>query len=515
MYTFAQKKAYKSKHCNMEQFLYRHRTIILVGMLIVFGVLFGLISIGNHLLFKTYGLDLGVYTHASYNYAHLRANDCTFFLWEPQPLLSDHFDLYLILFAPLTYIFGQYTLLIIQIISILFGALGVYKLTQLHTQSTLLTLIAPLLVLFSFGIWSAIGSDYHSNVPSAMLLPWLLYFIKREKLGLASLMVFAIIIAKETQSLWVIFVLLGLLWDYRKDTKIRRWLLWNMLGTVVYAFVVIILIMPSLHEGASPGFWRYSWMGENFKEMAIWLITHPLQALQNLFVDFMPNADRSILKREFYICALCSGLFFALLKPNYLLMIIPPLFLKMYAQAPEAFWGINCHYNIEICMVLCIASVVVLAKIPTMEENFKIQKIQSLKLRVFVPVLALILTAGTLFYTIDKPYTQIRRDHVNLFDKRHWHQNDFDPQVARRMLKQIPPDVSVCAATMFTPHLATREECHIFPISLGHHPEYFLFPLEHWTYYEKEKEMVAEYIADTTHYECLDNDGFLFLLKRR
>ena len=79
--------------------------------------------------------------------------------------------------------------------------------------------------------------------------------------------------------------------------------------------------------------------------MAIWLITHPLQALQNLFVDFMSNADRSILKREFYICALCSGMFFALLKPNYLLMIIPPLFLKMYAQVPEAFWGINCQHR--------------------------------------------------------------------------------------------------------------------------------------------------------------------------
>lgn len=129
------------------------QTAVLIGILVLFGVLFGLLSIGNHLCFKTYGLD--------------------------------------------------------------------------------------------FGVWSAMGSDYHSNVPSAMLLPWLLYFIKQEKLGMASIMVIAIIIAKETQALWVFFVLLGLLWDYRKDARTRRWPLFSMLGTTLYAVVEILLIHRS------------------------------------------------------------------------------------------------------------------------------------------------------------------------------------------------------------------------------------------------------------------------------
>lgn len=497
----------------MERFLYQHRKIFFVSILIIFGILFGLLSIGNHLLFKTYGLDLGVYTHAAYNYAHLRLADCSFFIWESRPLLSDHFDLYLILFAPFTYLFGQYTLLILQIIFVLLGALGLYKLTQLYTSSTLLTLIAPLLLLLSFGVWSAIGSDYHSNVPSAMLLPWLLYFIKREKLGLASLMVFAIIIAKETQALWVFFVLLALLWDYRKEVRTRRWLLWNMLGTVVYTFIVMFIIMPSLHKGSSPGFWRYSWMGNNFTEMAIWLVTHPFQAFQNLFTDLITDSNRAILKKEFYICALCSGLFFTFFKPNYLLMIFPPLCLKMFAQDPEAFWGVNCHYNIEICVVICIASAIVLAQIPAIEEKFKIQN-SKFSLSAIVPVLALIMTAGTLYYTKDKPNTWIWRDHVNLFDAKHWHQTDFDAERARHMLKQIPDDASVCATTMFTPHLATREKCHIFPISIGS-DEYYLLLQHHWCYYEGEEEIVAQLIADTTHYEIIDTDGSVFLLKRR
>lgn len=499
----------------MMKFFYIHnkkyQTAILIGILILFGVLFGILSIGNHLCFRTYGLDLGAYTHASYNYAHLRSNDCSFFLWEPRYLLSDHFDLYLILFSPFIYLFGEYTLLVIQIFFVLLGAFGAYKLTGLYTRSSLIQLIAPLLLLLSFGVWSAMGSDYHSNVPSAMLLPWLLYFIKREKLGIASLMVIAIIIAKETQALWIFFVLLALLWDYRKEVRTRRWMLWNMLGTTLYAVVVMLFIMPALGTGSSPGFWRYQWMGQNFKEMVLWILSHPYQSFINLFTDFTVGGDFSVIKTEFYICALLSGLFLTFFKPNYLLMIIPPLCLKMYSLFSDAFWGINCHYNIEICMVLCIASIVVMAKIPALEEKLKIQKY---KISMIVPFLALIMTTGTLIYTVDQPRTWIRRDHVNIFDAGHWHQNDFDSQAARRMLKQIPNEASVCATTMFTPHLATREKCHIFPISIGS-DDYYLLLKHHWCYYEGEEELVAQLIADTTHYKCIDTDGMLFLLMRK
>lgn len=497
----------------MEQFLLRNKKGILIGILVLFGLLFGILSIGNHLCFRTYGLDLGSYTHASYNYAHLRSNDCSFFLWEPRNLLSDHFDLYLILFSPFIYLFGEYTLLVIQIVFVLLGAFGVYKLTGLYTRSSLIQLIAPLLLLLSFGIWSAVGSDYHSNVPSAMLLPWLLYFIKKEKLVMASVMVVAIIIAKETQPLWIFCVLLALLWDYRKEVRIRRWLLWNMLGTTLYAVVVMLFIMPALGTGSSPGFWRYQWMGQNFKEMALWILSHPWQSFVNLFTDFTAGGGFSVIKTEFYICALLSGLFFTFFKPNYLLMIIPPLCLKMYSLFSDAFWGINCHYNIEICVVIGIASAIVLAQIPAMEEKFRIQN-SKFRLSVIVPVLALIMTAGTLHYTIDEPYTNIHREQVNLFDDHHYRQTEFDAELARHMLKQIPGDASVCATTMFTPHLATREKCHIFPISIGS-DDYYLLLKHHWCYYEGEEELVAQLIADTTHYECIDTDGMLFLLMRK
>ncbi len=88
-------------------------------VLFFFGIIYSLISLVNHYCFRTYALDLGAYTNALYDYIHLQWNDSSVFKEVPENLLSDHFDLYLILFSPFIYLFKTYTLLIIQIISVL------------------------------------------------------------------------------------------------------------------------------------------------------------------------------------------------------------------------------------------------------------------------------------------------------------------------------------------------------------------------------------------------------------
>jgi len=94
----------------------------LLIVLIIFGLIYSLISIVNHYFFRTYALDLGLYTHALYQYGHFQLADASMIKDNSELLLGGHFDLYLVIFSPLHYIFGTYTLLIIQIIAILTGA---------------------------------------------------------------------------------------------------------------------------------------------------------------------------------------------------------------------------------------------------------------------------------------------------------------------------------------------------------------------------------------------------------
>ena len=105
----------------------RQRNITMASVFTLAGVLYCLISLVNHYLFKTYSLDLGFYTHIMYDYAHFRIDDYFIFSRAPRCVLSDHFDLYLMLLSPLIYVFGSYTLLIVQIAGVLLGGWGVYK----------------------------------------------------------------------------------------------------------------------------------------------------------------------------------------------------------------------------------------------------------------------------------------------------------------------------------------------------------------------------------------------------
>lgn len=483
----------------MEKFLLRYRVPVVVGTLVFFGVLYGMLSFGNHLMFRTYGLDLGIYTQALYDYAHLQGNDCSFFLWEPSNLLADHFDLYLVLLSPLVYLFGEYTLLVVQLLAVLLGLWGMYRLTRLYTDSEWLQVLAMLLLGTAFGVWHAFGFDYHSNVVSALLLPWLLYYVKRKHAWGVVLLAVAMSIAKETSALWVAFVLLALLWDWRGDRRMRRLLAWTTVGCLAYFMIVGLLVMPSLDEGGSKGFWRYSWMGSNMGEMATWVLMHPLEAVHDLFIDFTPDADNGQLKTEFFICALLSGGLLTLCKPNYLLMLVPPVAMKMLAK-DTGFWGVTYHYNVEICVVLAVASSLVLS------QSFRG------RLQHIVAWGAVALTIGTLVYTTDNPKTYIRKENVRVFDARHWRQPDFDRSTVHQLMQQIPDEASVCATTMFTPYLAARDSVYIFPMGLAYGADYYLLLKHHWCYYEGEEEQVDKMINDTVRYRVVDHDDNVYLL---
>src|SRR6185295_709951 len=101
--------------------------------LIFFGCIYALISWVNHYLFRTSAYDLGIYNQAIYHYAHLRINHPTIFDPPITNFLSDHFDLVLPVISPLYYLFGSYTLLIVQVVVILIGGLGVFRYFKLKS----------------------------------------------------------------------------------------------------------------------------------------------------------------------------------------------------------------------------------------------------------------------------------------------------------------------------------------------------------------------------------------------
>lgn len=479
-------------------FISRNERALAIVVLVLFGALFAVESIGNHWMFRTFGLDLGLYNKTLFDHAHLRDNDGTFFMDTPSSQMGGHFDLYLWLFSPLMYVFGEYTLLLVQIASVMCAMWGVYRLTKQYVESPAASLAAMLMLGLSFGLWHALAFDYHSNVVSASLLPWLLYYAKRTKpLGVV-VMAAAMAMAGELSALWVFFVLAALTADYWKERRMR-WVLLAVAGSVlVYSLVLILVVMPALGGGGGTGFWRYSWMGSGVGEAMLWLVGHPFEAAAAFFGDFTGSAPG--LKTEFCICLLLSGGLLCLAKPNYLIMFLPAIVVKMLARDPFAFWTVANHYNVEICMVsACVAG-------PSL-SRFKSRRAQR-----GVSVAGVVCSALVLLYTVGTPRAFILPDNVRVFSPRHYRQDAFDADFARQVMRQIPKDASVCASTMFTPHLALRDSVYLFPSGMDNSPEYVM--LLFGDNAADDARLAAEAIDDTVRYRVVDTDGIVYLLRR-
>ena len=474
----------------------RQKNITLASVFTFAGVLYCLISLVNHYLFKTYALDLGLYTHAMYDYTHFRVDDCSMFKPVPQSILSDHFDLYLIILSPLVYVFGSYTLLIVQIAAVLLGGWGIYKLIGLYTDDDWMPVLASAIFFLSFGIIHALSYDYHSNVLTAMMLPWLLYFLKKRKFGLSTLFVVLFVIGKENMSLWLFFIVIALMWDYRKDKRTMWHLAAYAIFSIAYFFIVNMIVMPRL-GGSGGGFARYAHLGDNYVDIARRIAMHPWETLQLMFTNTYGTPEFDRVKVEFYLCALTTGLVLTLLKPNYLIMIIPLVVQKMLAVDPR-FWGISFQYSVEFMPVIVIASFLVLIK---------------LKKQVWRVVLAsclLLSTVLTTFYTIGIPKSQIWLDQLCVYQGRHYEQKDFDVHYAYEVIEMIPDDASVCAITPFVPHLAMRDEIRNFANTRDIKTDYVLMTEP---YFEFEREGVLV-LKNRDEYETVATDGTIYLLRR-
>ena len=472
----------------------RQKNITLATVFTLAGVVYCLISLVNHYLFKTYALDLGLYTHAMYDFVHGRIDDCSMFKATMQSILGAHFDLYLLILSPLVFVFGSYTLLIVQIAAVLLGGWGVYKLVRLYTDNGLLPIFASTVLFFCFGIIHAMSYDYHSNVLTAMMLPWLLYFIKKRQFWQSTLMVVLFVIGKENLSLWLFFIAIGLMWDYRKDKKTLWFLLGYALFGLTYFVIINMIVMPKIGgEGIS----RYHHLGNNYAEIALQLITHPGETLRILFTNTTAHPNINPRKAEFYFCALATGMLLTLLKPNYLFMLIPLVVQKMFSIDPM-LWGISVHYNVEVMPVLVISAFMVIIK-------------QKKTVHRLILASALLLsTVLTTFYTIGAPNSMVLFDQICVYQGRHYQQRKFDAQFAHELIRQIPDDASVSAASMFVPHLALREKIYDLDNRPNPHADYVLITQPYFdkiVYWKK-------VFPDRDEYETVATDSTIYLLRR-
>ena len=418
-------------------------------IVILFALVYAGISLVNHYNFRTYALDLGLYTNALYDYAHFQLNFCETFLSQHVNLLADHFDLLLPLIAPFSFILKSWTLLIFQWLFLVAGGYGFYRFFMLRFGDHRLSLFAMVFYFLQFGIFTALSYDYHSNVIAVALVPWLLLFLQQSKLLPAAMLLILILIAKENMSLWMGFFLSGLIWIYR-ERKVRYFLAGSTLFSMIYFVVVAGIIMPRLSSDGRLSQFSYSILGGDFSHACYGLFDHPSSLFKALFQNHLGALGVEGVKEEWWIYFLLSGGIMLLFRPVLIWMLIPIFLQKMWSDKTQT-WGVNDHYSIELVPVLTLGAV------------FFIQDLIKERYRSIVMFLAGGLALFSTISIMDRPVVFLRKEQVRIYQAEHW-RSPVDKDAFSFIVSRIPDDAVVSVQSCLLPRLAWRDNCYAFPL---------------------------------------------------
>ena len=416
----------------------------------VFFVLYALISLLNHYFFRTYALDLGLYTNALYDYAHFRFNYSEVFKDHLENLLSDHFDLFLMLVSPFYYLFGTYTLLIVQIIFIHIGAAGIYKNVLLYHNNKRIALIVTSAFMIFYGVFSALAFDYHSNVIASMLVPWLFYFFQKQHWKKSFFCVLLILITKENMALWAGFICIGLFLLHFKEPVKKKYASLFCAFSFLYFISVVQFIMPALSSGGKYVHADYHYFGNNFSEVISGIISNPLKAIKALFLNHSGDVRNNNFKAETYVFVLLSGGLVLLIDFRFLLMLVPIFLQKMYHDNP-VMWTVSRQYNIEFAPIISLCIIVTLVSI---KKN---------KLKIILSSIFLALSIVATIRLGDNTYCYMDRNSIRLYQDGHY-QSHYQVSKVYAAMKMIPPEAAVSAQSMFLPHLSLRDKIYQYPM---------------------------------------------------
>ena len=307
-------------------------------------IVYSLIVFPNHYLYRTFALDLGLYTNALYHYRNFEMATTQMIHDQPILALSDHFDLYLILFSPLSFVFGNITLLVVQIAAILLGGEGAYRLILKLTESRKIALVAMLHFYLFFGVITALGFDYHSNVISMMLVPWLVLALEGNRIKTFAILLVAVWIGKENISIIIGFFLLSYVF-YLKNIAARKVLLLGVSASFIYFVCITFYVMPAISGMEKYEHFDYA-LGATPKEMIFEMLRHPINSIQLIFGEHLEGSQIVKIKLELMWFLFLSGILFLLKRPFLIIGLAPIVLMKFLHQNPFMV-GVGAQYSIE------------------------------------------------------------------------------------------------------------------------------------------------------------------------
>lgn len=282
--------------------------------------------------------DLGCMIHNVYRAS--RFLDSTSTVLGEVDYLGDHFMIGIYLFAPIFWLHTSgYSVLAVQAVSLASASPAIFSIARHKGAPLPVALALAVAAGLSFGMQSASYFDAHEITLGLGFLAWALWAIEVKRLRLASVLLAAFALFKESLGAYVVGLGLLLTWRALRDrerTSARVGAAWVAAGAAWFVLVNRVL-MPAFIARANPpeAHETYADFGPTVFTAALGMLRRPLSVIGGLFV---PDEKLHSLLVTF------GGLgWLSLLAPELLLPALP-LLAERFLSSKASMWEMGYHY---------------------------------------------------------------------------------------------------------------------------------------------------------------------------
>lgn len=399
---------------------------ILLGVVLLYVIVFGTITALRHYNFQTQTWDLAAFVQTFWNTTQGRIMFNN--IEQASNHLGVHWTPWLFVLIPGYFLFSTpYYLLIIQTIALAAGAFPLYFLAlRVLQKKNLALLIAAGYLLYPSLHWVN-TFDFHEV---SFLIPLLLtafYFLESERWWWAGL--FLTLSASVREDAIPVILFVGLYFLARKKWKVG---LITMALAFIYLVLVLKIFMPSLAGGELLRFDRYYNLGATPGEAIKNVLTNPTLVAKTIF---------TLPKIKYLLVLFLPVAFLPFFSGFAFLLLIPGLAENLLTYFPLQFSG-TYQYDSLLIPGIFIATIYGLKKIiekwPSKEKLVK----------------WVLIAAMAIGFVIRSPISPVTFP-IELFK--------FNPtwEAYRKLVGMVPDNASVAAPTNLIPHLSNREHAYM------------------------------------------------------
>ena len=259
------------------EWLARNEERVAAGIVVVYALLFGALSLLRHWSFHSTGLDLGVFDQVVWNTSQGRFMESTLSLdrCTPHSFFGDHFSPILVALVPLYWVAPHpETLLVVQTAALAAGALPIYLLARRLLPRGAERLIWLLAYVLSAPLAFITLYDFHEVALAVLPLGFAMYFLAtRRTLPLLIALLAGFTVKEDMALIGIGFgVALALQRRWRSAALVT-------VGSAAVFVVTLKVIIPAFAGAPYQYIGRYASLGGSELEILRTLLLDPLRAL--------------------------------------------------------------------------------------------------------------------------------------------------------------------------------------------------------------------------------------------